>query len=129
MKSKLSTNMYLTYIIILKDVKVGVNEVYLNIAKLFKIYEISHLLYIDKNLLVTVWKQNTGYIYLKSWNKKTTTKYQISLVIDQRNNESCFGVLGDLCNRGAVKSIRAWRRIMHRLHDIQTVYLNAVFTC
>lgn len=49
MKSKLSTNMYLTYIIILKHVKAGVNEVYLNIAKLFKIYEISHLLYIDKN--------------------------------------------------------------------------------
>lgn len=46
--------MYLTYIIILKHVKVGVNEVYFNIAKLFKIYEISHLLYIDKNLLVTV---------------------------------------------------------------------------
>lgn len=46
--------MYLTYIIILKDVKVGVNEVYLNIAKLFKIYDISHSLYRDKNLIVTV---------------------------------------------------------------------------
>lgn len=36
MKSKLFINMYLIYIIIFKEVKVGVNEVYLNIVKFFK---------------------------------------------------------------------------------------------
>lgn len=54
MKIKLFINMYLIYIIIFKDVKVGVNEVYFNIVKFFKIYEILYLLYIDRNLIVIV---------------------------------------------------------------------------